>query len=248
MSSLAKILPWDTEFFGMRIARLVTPALSQEDALALERWARAERVACVYVLIDAGDLDTTRMMAVLGASLLDVRVTLATDGRGPTEVSPSVAAAREANEADLPALEEVAASAHRYSRFYADPRFDRGRVDDLYRVWIRNAVRGGTGVVTFDEANRAAGYVTYAIGRGESPDVGEIGLVGVAERARGRGMGTALLNGAMSRLSQGGASRVRVVTQGRNVVAQRMYQKSHFRTERVELWFHIWFDDASPGG
>jgi hypothetical protein len=33
-----------------------------------------------------------------------------------------------------------------------------------------------------------------------------------------------------------------VVTQGRNVAAQRTYQGAGYRTSRTSLWFHRWFD------
>ncbi len=36
--------------------------------------------------------------------------------------------------------------------------------------------------------------------------------------------------------------RVNVVTQGKNIPAQRAYQRCGFITRSVELWFHKWFD------
>jgi hypothetical protein len=38
-----------------------------------------------------------------------------------------------------------------------------------------------------------------------------------------------------------------VVTQARNVPAQRLYQKCGFITRSVELWFHRWSADALQG-
>ena len=237
MTAPARVLPWDSEFFGRRIARVDHPVGSGDGAQALKRWAHAERVDCVYVLVDAADLETPRAMTSLGAHLVDVRVTLATESLGTTGADPAV---RAAEKADLPALEDIAASAHRDSRFYADPRFPRARVDELYRVWIRKAVEGADGVVTFEHGGGAAGYVTFAVS--ERDGAGEIGLVAIAEHARGHGAGTALLGGALDGLARRGARRVRVVTQGRNLAAQRMYQKRGFRTERMELWYHLWPD------
>jgi dTDP-4-amino-4,6-dideoxy-D-galactose acyltransferase len=242
---LAEILPWDTDFFGIRIARLAVPHLARDDAESLRSWARAERVACVYALIDAGDVQTSQVMADLGAGVADIRLTMAADPLESSAIPAPDLPLREATEADLPTLEEIAATSHRDSRFYADARFPRPRVDELYRVWLRNALRGGDRVVTFDHEGRAAGYVTCAISaRGSGASTGRIGLVAVAKEARGRGVGSALLAAVMSDLARAGAATVQVVTQGRNVAAQRAYQRRGFRTERVEHWYHLWLDET----
>jgi ribosomal protein S18 acetylase RimI-like enzyme len=39
-------------------------------------------------------------------------------------------------------------------------------------------------------------------------------------------------------------AKVNVVTQGRNVRAQRLYQKSGFATDSVMLWYHKWFRNS----
>ena len=238
MSAPAELLPWDSDFFGLRIARLSAPRLARDQASALRRWAQEERVACVYALVDAADVETPAVMAELGAGVVDIRMTMTADPLESSAIPAPDLPLREAIEADLPMLEEIAAAAHRDTRFYADPRFPRARVDELYRVWLRNAVRGGDRVVTFDHEGSAAGYVTCAVGSSSA----RIGLVGVARRARGRGVGSALLAAVMADLARAGVSSVQVVTQGRNEAAQRVYQKRGFRTERVEHWYHVWLD------
>jgi ribosomal protein S18 acetylase RimI-like enzyme len=35
---------------------------------------------------------------------------------------------------------------------------------------------------------------------------------------------------------------VSVVTQGRNVAAQRLYQRAGFVTASTQLWYHRWLD------
>jgi ribosomal protein S18 acetylase RimI-like enzyme len=44
-----------------------------------------------------------------------------------------------------------------------------------------------------------------------------------------------------------GVQRVSVVTQGRNVAAQKLYQSCGFTTCSVQLWYHWWLEAASPG-
>jgi hypothetical protein len=42
-------------------------------------------------------------------------------------------------------------------------------------------------------------------------------------------------------LEDRGAATVSVVTQGRNVRAQRIYQQFGMRTRSLELWYHRWW-------
>ena len=51
----------------------------------------------------------------------------------------------------------------------------------------------------------------------------------------------ALIAAALDWCEAEGAEEVAVVTQGRNVAAQRLYQRCGFVTQRLELWYHKWF-------
>jgi len=149
---------------------------------------------------------------------------------------------RPAATADLPRLRRIAAASHRDSRFHHDRHFDRRRCDALYAGWIETSCADPAGVVLVaaaaDPAGPPAGYVTGTIGEdGE----GRIGLFAVAADARGRGVGGALIAAVLDWFAGRGADPVSVVTQGRNVRAQRLYQRFGMRTRSVEPWFHRWW-------
>lgn len=150
---------------------------------------------------------------------------------------------RPATAADLPELRRIAAASHHDSRFYHDPRFDRARCDALYAAWIERSHRDPHGIVLVAPVAAAgvpAGYITAAIAPGGHGAIGSIGLFAVAAAARGRGIGQRLIGGAFDWLAGSGAGTVRVVTQGRNLGAQRMYQRLGMRTCALELWLHRW--------
>ena len=71
--------------------------------------------------------------------------------------------------------------------------------------------------------------------------VGSIGLVGVKSNARGMGIGQQLIDRSLEWFSGNGAHSVEVVTQGRNIRAQRFYQRSGFISNSVMCWYHKWF-------
>jgi dTDP-4-amino-4,6-dideoxy-D-galactose acyltransferase len=243
VTEVAELLEWDSHFFGVRTGRLANPRLDAALTLDLARWMDAHDVACVYCLLDAADMESVRVAESCAARFVDVRMTYSLaleNGPLPTRAPSGV---RGAERRDIAQLEAIAAVSHHDSRFYSDQGFPRPRVDELYRTWLRTSIEGSraTGAVTLDIDGRPCGYVTFS-GPSVTTEqgIGEIGLVAVDRTSTGRGAGTALLNGALDALTALDVRRVRVVTQGRNVRAQRLYQRAGFRIERVELWFHAW--------
>ena len=80
-------LEWDTEFFGIRIARVTTSSLDDATAARVVEWARAESVDCLYYLADAVNPESGRAAERAGFRLVDFRVTLAREA-GEVQVPP----------------------------------------------------------------------------------------------------------------------------------------------------------------
>jgi ribosomal protein S18 acetylase RimI-like enzyme len=95
-------------------------------------------------------------------------------------------------------------------------------------------------VLVARDEGRAVGFVTCDVDA--ATNWGSIGLLGVDESARGRGVGRALTQGALAWFAQRALPGVTVITQGRNVVAQRLYQRCGFVTRSVRLYYHKWYD------
>jgi ribosomal protein S18 acetylase RimI-like enzyme len=144
---------------------------------------------------------------------------------------------RPAVEADIPALRVIASHAHTDSRFYADSRFARERCDELYATWIERSVCGWADTVfTSGDPGKPLGYLSYHVREEHS----EIGLVAVAEEARGQGLGRDLVEAALIRAGPSPKT-VQVVSQGRNAAAAALYEKCGFELLTVESRFHLWF-------
>jgi len=231
-----RALSWDSDFFGLRIARLEETELAPEDVHALEDAVRAQGLDCVYFL--AGEEVAPERAAAAGFQAVDERVTLELRPLSPAAAPhPGV---RPAAPGDESALEDIAGEAHRDTRFFADARFPRQRSVDLYRTWIRNSLHGGAdAVLVAGDGSDPAGYATAHLRPG---GLGEIGLVGVAARARGRGRGRALVLAVVEWLRDRGCTRVQVVTQGRNAAALELYRRAGFHIVRRQTWYHRWGD------
>jgi dTDP-4-amino-4,6-dideoxy-D-galactose acyltransferase len=252
-----EILAWDSEFFGRRIGRVRGGRLDRERLAAVEAWLRAEAVDCLYFLADSDDPATAVLAEDAGFRLVDVRVTLERE-MAALRLPEAAASIRPARQEDVPALRRIAAASHQDSRFYADPHFDRGRCDELYATWIEKSCREAEkakdgkdctdskdAVLVADVEGRPSGYISCRILPEGGEVCGEIGLLAVDASAQGRGLGSALVGAALGWLVERRAVRVRVVTQGRNTRAQRLYQAHGLLTRSIGLWFHRWPDQRS---
>lgn len=228
-------LEWDSRHFGIRVGRVDgdTLSASSPQAYADERG----RFDCVYLLADADHVETAERAHELGFRMVDIRVTFARTLDDRRAYATNEHNIRDAHASDLPRLEALAAASHHSSRFYFDRCFERDRVDELYRIWIRNELENPSAkVLVVDDAVGAAAYVTCTVDGSES----ETGLVAVSASIRGTGTASALLERSLSGAVARGAKRITVVTQGRNVAAQRLYERAGFRIQKIAIWYHAW--------
>ena len=234
---LCTYLEWDSNFFSLRIARLNVTRLDQQTVTDALEWCKSNRIDCLYFLADPDHAATPILAEKNGFHLTDVRMTFEKP-LGQSEAFPAQETVRLAREEDLPALQEIARNTHHDTRFYVDGHFDRDKCDRLYATWIENSFRGfAQAVLVADVANAPAAYLTCHLKCGES----QIGLLGVGAQYQGRRLGTKLVQQFLSWSREQNAQRAIVVTQGRNLPAQRLYQRNGFATASLQLWYHRWF-------
>lgn len=235
-------LTWDSQFFERRIGQLPQPPQDRAGWGAVDADARKQGLECVYLLVDIQDHPTIAAAQQAGFSMVDIRLTLGREITGeaiPIPKLPQGASLRAATPDDLPRLQQIARQSHTDTRFFSDTHFDPTRSAEMYAVWIASYLEEDENVIVWTAVQDGdpQGYLTCRV-TGQS---GRIGLVGLAPRARGKGLGTALLMAGLDWFAGRGALQVEVVTQGRNLPAQRLYQRGGFLSTRVQLWFHKWY-------
>jgi GNAT superfamily N-acetyltransferase len=245
-AALCETLPWDSNFFGLSIARAVPSHLDAPTCDAVLDWCRSHGVDCLYFLAAPDDAGTIRQLGDGGFHLVGVRVTLARPAEsGGGEAGRGI---RGATPGDIPALREIALSAHRDTRFHADRHFDAARADELYATWIEKSIHGYADHVLVAEREEAPiGYLTLHLTQPAAPDgrrAARIGIFAVHEQYRNQGVGRHLLRAAAQVLDGTGVTETSVVTAGRNVAALRLYYSEGFKTVDVALWYHRWFRGA----
>lgn len=236
-------LPWDSEFFGAEIGRIRSKGLSSSVLETANRWCEANAIDCLYFLGEAGDTLSIRCAEQAEFELVDIRMTLGRRIGKADEVVrlPEDAMIRSPIPSDLGPLRAIARNSYSGSRFYVDGRFVKDKCDRMYEIWLENSFSDPAGAVLVAEwQGNPSGYVTCSRFDGTT---GQIGLI--ASSAQGAGLGKALVNSALNWFRREGLNRARVVTQGRNIRAQVLYQKCGFYTQSVDLWYHKWFDKSS---
>ncbi|MCI0645231.1 MAG: GNAT family N-acetyltransferase [Chloroflexi bacterium] len=238
-----QLLPWDSNFFGHRIARVVDNRLNTQRIEDILAWCREQAIECLYFLADANHSETIRLAEDNGFRLVDIRQTLQWrpwPHLPEHRVKPTrTIEIRPSRVEDIPSLEAMARTIYSGTRFYSDPCFSKELCDALYATWIKRSCEGYANIVFVAEVENAlAGYVSCHLPDGSSQ--GQIGLVGIGPQVQGRGIGQILVEQALHWFTEQGVETVDVVTQGRNVAAQRLYQRCGFVSSSVQLWYHKW--------
>lgn len=243
--TLCRFLEWDTEFFGLRIGRILPERVSDDQMQAAREWAIAQEINCLYYLADPEDRESVWAAENCGFHLVDMRVTLAGEyvrtediptANGDIFVRPHIPG-------DIPHLEAIAAEIYTTTRFNFDPNFDERDVSRLYQTWIRKSCQGVSDQVwVAEDGVGQVGYITCLLDA--DSDSGSVGLFGVHPRGRGRGVGSALVHAALDWFLERECRRIRVVTQARNITALALYERMGFTTQEVRLWYHGWFDSS----
>ena len=253
-------LAWDSEQFGFSAGRLDylllrdaagAPLREPAAACALARRALQAALAHADALgvrhlsarFDSRDLPLVQACEAERFELVDaiLKFALRDDAWGGAPPLPAGVALRDAREADIPALADLAARGFLYDRFHNDPALPAGVADRVHAAWLTNAVKGrtGDGVLVAEVDGRPAGFFILALDRAAGEHfgcpVGTLVLITVDAALRRRGVAVALSQGSVAWLPERGARRFEVGTQLANVPAANVYLKSGFRLVNTSL-------------
>lgn len=235
-SPIIKLLPWDSDFFGYPVARLlplrVDTAILQK-ALA---WCADNEIRCLYYLAASDDPSSLLAAQATSMQFVDVRLTLGQSLTTRQSWPAPTAEIRQAVPSERTQLTALAPFLARVSRFGADPQFGWETAVRLYEAWLTKET-----AVTYiaETKNGIAGCITCDK---DQQNTGIINLLVIHPDAQGQGLGQALCVAGLNWMAAQGCTAARVVTQGHNVASQRSYQHTGFLTQSVEIWFHKWFD------
>lgn len=240
-NQICRFLPWDSNFFRYRIARVNPTRLSDENIDMILQWCQKNQIECLYFLADSDHPKTVQLAENHGFRFVDIRTTLHMTIKELSSVRTKTAIIRNYYPPDLPELIDIARISFTQSRFYADPRFSLEASDLLYETWVENEVSANPdGIFVAERDGQIAGFITCQISI--ERDMGIIGLIGVSASSRRMGIGQSLIDQTVRWVHEHGAKQIIVVTQGGNIPALRLYEQAGFLTQQLQLWYHKWFD------
>jgi dTDP-4-amino-4,6-dideoxy-D-galactose acyltransferase len=244
-------LAWESEHFGFPVGRIGDPAL---DKRGLGEALVAARAEGYRLIVWSTTRDVSLSDALLGkfaGAHVDAKTTFVRS-LGETERHSGSAEMQERGRRQGALIEpytgatagddliRLALAAGVYSRFRVDPRCPREKFESLYRLWIERSVRHELAdevlAARMSPESPACGMITLTM----SEAVGSIGLIAVDDQVRGQGVGRALVEAGLDWMRSRGAREARVVTQGANEPACRLYRRSGFAVGRVEQVYHFW--------
>jgi len=235
-----QILEWDSNFFGIPIARILPAKLLVEELGQVISRLKKENVKLAYWASNPNDEESQTAAQLFYGFLADKKATFVMDISQICKPSDSFDWVIEEYSDILPCtgLENLAIQAGICSRFKRDFRIPERKFVDLYLLWIRNSVNRQLAdvVLVAHLSGNIVGMVTVVEKNGR----GCIGLLAVTEEMQGKALGVTLVREAHAWARRRGLVSAQVVTQGENIASCNLYKKCGYRIERVEYFYHFW--------
>jgi dTDP-4-amino-4,6-dideoxy-D-galactose acyltransferase len=230
------ILAWDTNLFGFPVARLHSDCVTMERLGKTVVDMKEEGVQLAYISIPWSEYWAKAVLDKAGACMVDRKVLF--QKHIPDFVKAPAGVDIWPGHECSPELEALALASGQMSRFFLDPKIPDSVFNKLYVEWIHRSVRGeiADAVLVVKEAEELAGMVTLAL----DSDRGKIGLIAVANRYRGIGIGRRLMTAAEAFCFAQKSRILQVVTQGENRAACALYANCGFELAEEYAIYHLW--------
>jgi ribosomal protein S18 acetylase RimI-like enzyme len=242
---------WDSEIFDLKYGKMKLlcfhPETNQDEKIhLLENLVKKlseEGFRLVIARIPMDDISTINALEREGAIVTDVLVTYQRDTKNLTPLHVILDGVRitEANSNDEGEVTKIAQSVFKIDHFHSDQQLPGNRSDELYAKWATNSFHGLADVILVaKKGTDMVGFITCKT-ENLTPKYkyGAIDLVGVTYESRGKGVGRALVAGALKWFSKR-VPTVYVGTQSGNISALRLYESSGFRATSAEATLHLW--------
>lgn len=251
-------MAWDSRHFSCEIARLapccIKAGLDRDLLRAVHKAVLDEAVAAAHRqgirmlqrrLLSAR-MDEIQMLEAAGFRMVDNVVTLTANTEQVGESSAGIVF-RELRSDDVPDLKAMMHGSFPHSRFVYDSLLTSAG-EEVYLNWLESAAaatagEGGGFIIATWHGGDPVGFVSWShdpeMARYFRSPSAEIELFAVESKARGRGVGKALLQEARRRMAQAGIVLVEASTWINQKNAMNTYQRSGFCVRENLLTFHF---------
>ena len=237
-----KILEWDSDFFGFKVARIVPDSLLLPELENTLRTLKQVNVLLAYWASNPDSSASQEAARCCDGVLADKKVTFVMNvcnlrARSLPQLS-SLVVEEFIDNFPAPEMEDLAIQAGVYSRFKVDSRIPAERFVDLYKLWIQNSVNKKIADAVF--VARSSGRIVGMVTVGQKDGRADVGLIAVDTSMRRRGVGVVLVQAVQAWALSKGLAAVQVVTQADNMSACMLYESCGFYADKIENIYHFW--------
>jgi len=252
---IARPLPWDSAFFGVRMAR-IEYLLHQPDApadvlqaalVATVAACRAHEIPHLSARVDVEDISTVALLERAGFRLMDALVTyrMRPKKEHPVDVR-TVGTIRDFEPRDTEDVMEIARESFQgyRGRFQHDQHIPAARAEAFYMEWTRACIEGrmvDKRLVSVNSEGRVIGYLFYRR-REPASTVGGVpilgGGIGACRRDSPGAYASLIRDATIWSHEQGGIGEYQ--TQNYNFPVIRVYEAAGAHYVRAEYTLHAW--------
>ena len=234
-----KIVDWDTAFFGILVARIDYPNVTNQELLDILFHLKKKRVQLVYWPANK-KLEEKNILKWFNINLVDKKTTFVKDFRNMTceqVVHPALVKSYSPSMSTNDVV-SLAIQSGKYSRFAVDPHIAREKFEALYRIWMHRSLNKEIAeeVLVIQYNGCVVGMITLGNKHGR----GEIGLLAVDRTYRRQKFAEKLIRAAQCWFIKNGYEFGQVITQEANIPACNLYKKCGYSIEKIEYYYHFW--------
>lgn len=251
-----RLSKWDTAFWGVKYAnidhlittgpedefsKMVMKKLVQE----VDKWCQSERIDFVVARADVLDLVAVQALEEHGFKYIETTITNTFELKHLDPVPSKDYKIRLARSDEMDLLVDISLDGFASHRFYAEKRFPKLKVDEMYRQWVRNSLTNTSAwsTVVLEKNSKVLGFMTYHI-EDLSLYYGmsfvNWRMACLAKSERGKNHGVDLFNGAMKYVYD----QADVIVSGltiRNIHSFNLHTKLNFKLKCSSNTFHKWY-------
>lgn len=227
-----EILDWDSNFFGLKVAR-ITPHISLEVYKKLLSHLYKDGFELVYFNSHFG-LPESEFYKIIK---IDEVVELSKKLKVRKKFHPKVKLFDKPN-ATLE-MQDLVKRIARRSRFYFDDNIPKSKVYELYNIWLDKSVKliSADSVIVYEDDNKVKGFATIKIMKN---GIGVIPLMGVDAKSEGKGISFMLMEAIESYLLEENCTILKSSTQAKNLKALKVYERFGIKCEKNFSINHLW--------
>ncbi|CAN5805591.1 dTDP-4-amino-4,6-dideoxy-D-galactose acyltransferase [soil metagenome] len=238
MNNSLEILEWDSSFFGYPVAKITASAITAGELKLLIATAKQRELKLIYIFTNPSDVIAADAAKACSAKLVDQKITFhrKIEALNIPETDTHIKEFESAIPSEQ--LINLSMQSGLYSRYKIDTNFKKREFERMYLAWIENSVNKKIADHTFvyEENGKELGFVTLKARNNH----GQIGLIAVDEKSRGKAIGKKLITAVVNCLAEKKIPELDVATQVDNEDACNFYKKTGFSESKAENIYHIW--------